>query len=206
MNQFDAAIAALSAEIAAEREAIDAQRKDLEGRERGLEAKEQALDVLSRYATALPEPMVAHQEPTALQARHQPDAEFDINDLDVDGHSQRKTFVDDVRNVVRRFGRQEFTNAHVEAAMKRLGIGIVGKTPRQRISLAFTKLVEERVIVRSFIGGGNVAHRYKLRDALSPDELSRYEAMNGATGDESTTQTTLDDQDQPSTDNVVKFA
>jgi hypothetical protein len=205
MNQFDVVKAALASEISAERASIDADRQGLDVRERALDVKVQALDALNRYGSGLPAhtATVARVPPVQTSASHE---EIDLSDLVTDESSRRKTFNDDVRDVVRRFGGQEFTNAHAEAAMKKLGIEIVGKTPRSRISLAFAKLVEDGFLIRTFIGGGNVPHRYKLRSAVPAGEAAQIDEMNRAHAEPEESQTTLDDQDQPSTENVVRIA
>ena len=68
--------------------------------------------------------------------------------------------------------------------MKRLGIEVAGKTPRSRISMAFTKLGEDGFIVRTFTGGGNVPHRYRLRESMTDDEAARHKSSDEATAAE----------------------
>ncbi len=206
MNQFEQAIAALSAEIDAETASIEEARHALDKRERELAAKVEARNVMRRFAegvsvvtsTVIAAPVAPVQTPA-------PVGEIDLSGLIDDSTARRRTLVDDVRDVVKRLGRQEFTNAHVEAAMRRLGIEIVGKTPRSRISLAFAKLVEEGTLARTFVGGGNVPHRYRVRAMMTPNEQAQADAMNkGQAADQS--EATRDDEDQPSPDNVVKIA
>lgn len=205
MNQFEVAIAALTAEIDAETASIKEQRAALDRRENDLAVKVKARDMMRRFAAVPPQGEMSSGPQSASAQTTEQLAEIDLSELAEESTARRRTMVDDVRDVVRRFGRQEFTNAHAEAAMRRLGIEIVGKTPRSRISLAFAKLVEEGVLARTFIGGGNVPHRYRLRAHMTAEELSQVDAMNNAQPADQT-QATLDDEDQPSTDNVVKIA
>lgn len=87
---------------------------------------------------------------------------------DLIGNAEKKrTLIDEVRDVVLQFGENEFTVAHIEAALKKLGIAIDAKNPRARIGIAITPIVDEGLIVRTATGGGNVPHRYKLKSALN---------------------------------------
>lgn len=91
-----------------------------------------------------------------------------INFDDLIGGAQKikkHTLTDDVRNVVSQFGANEFTIAHIDAALNKIGVVIDAKTPRTRMSIALGKLVEEGFVVRVFEGAGNVPHRYKLNEA-----------------------------------------
>ncbi len=209
MNQFDATIAALNAEIDAESAAIKEQRTALDKRENDLSVRIKARDMMQRFAllasSANPNPIQSNTPQTSVQTPAHAD-EIDLSNLVGESPTRRRTLVDDVRDVVRRLGRQEFTNAHVEVAMKHLGIEIVGKTPRSRISLVFAKLVDEGTLARTFVGGGNVPHRYRLRSLMTEEELVQAEAINRANLAVGHSQATLDDEDQPSTDNVVKIA
>lgn len=76
----------------------------------------------------------------------------------------KTSLVDDVKNVVKRFGGQEFSVAHVDIALKQQGIKINGKLPRSRISVALGKLEEQKVIRRTATGGGNVPNKYMFTE------------------------------------------
>ena len=82
---------------------------------------------------------------------------------------KKRTLIDEVRDVVLRFGENEFTVAHIEAALKKLGVVIDAKNPRARIGIAITPVVNEGLIVMTEKGGGNVPHRYKLKAAVGSD-------------------------------------
>jgi len=81
--------------------------------------------------------------------------------------SGRRTLVDDVEDVIKRFGDQEFSVAHVDVVMQQQGIKDKSGEyfPRSRLSTAIGKLEESGLIERSFTGAGNVPHRYKLKDS-----------------------------------------
>jgi hypothetical protein len=77
--------------------------------------------------------------------------------------SNRRTLLDDAEDVVKRFGDQEFSVAHVDIVFQQQGIKSKGENiPRSRISTALGKLEEAGVIKRTFTGGGNAPHRYKI--------------------------------------------
>lgn len=81
----------------------------------------------------------------------------------------KRTLVSDVKDVVSRFGNQEFSVVHVDTVMKQRGIDINGKSPRSRIAVALGKLEEDGVIVKTFSGKGNVPNKYRLKE--SGDDL-----------------------------------
>lgn len=81
--------------------------------------------------------------------------------------SKKRTLVDDVRDVVSKFGLNEFTIAHVDAGLGKMGVVVNAKSPRARMSLALGKLVDEGFIVMTFKGAGNVPNRYKLNEGSS---------------------------------------
>lgn len=83
--------------------------------------------------------------------------------------SKKRTLVDDVRDVVSQFGSNEFTIAHVDAALGKMGVVVDAKSPRARMSVALGKLVDENFVVMTFKGGGNIPNRYKLNEgSLQP--------------------------------------
>lgn len=82
---------------------------------------------------------------------------------------KKRTLIDEVRDVVMQFGENEFTVAHIEAALNKLGIPIDAKNPRARIGIAVSNIVNEGLIVKTVTGGGNVPHRYKLKSAIKTE-------------------------------------
>lgn len=80
--------------------------------------------------------------------------------------TKKRTLTDEVRDVVAQFGNNEFTVAHIEAALNKLGVSLDAKAPRARIGIAVSNLAEEGFVVRTFDGAGNVPHRYKLKQFM----------------------------------------
>jgi hypothetical protein len=183
MTQMAEAVAQLRKEIEQESAAIAREKSQLDAREKILAGKEQALLVLERMGVSGQKASDFQSPPPSTHAAdEQKDNDYliQLNDLFSDVENRRRTLTDDVRDVVRRFGTQEFTVAHAEAAMKRLGIELVGKTPRARIALAITKLCDEKTVVRTFVGAGNVPHRYRLQAHVPPEDMLRYSILNNA--------------------------
>lgn len=87
---------------------------------------------------------------------------FDVDELIMPSKGPR-TLVDDVKDAIARFGNKEFTVAHVEAALIRLGAIKDGadKVVRPRISSILAKLYDAKELDRTFTGKGNVPHKYK---------------------------------------------
>lgn len=146
-------------------EAIDALSKEVEHARRELEGKENALSVL--------QDMYAKQTGGSLYriAQGLSNQLIDLSEVHEAKNAHRHTFVDSVRDAVNRFGDQEFSVIHTEFALKKLGVinDELSKNSRSRISMALSKLVDEGVTVMSFKGGGNVPHRYRLKNA-APDQ------------------------------------
>ena len=87
---------------------------------------------------------------------------FSFGDL-IAPTNKRNTFLDDIKSVISQFASNEFSVVHVEAALKRKGIEINGKSPRARISLALAKLMDDKFVEKVFDGSGNIPHRYRLK-------------------------------------------
>lgn len=81
--------------------------------------------------------------------------------------SRKRTLISDVREVISQFGNNEFTVVYVEAALEKKGIVLDAKSPRARISIALAKLVEDGTVIKVGEGGGNIPHRYKLKNDSS---------------------------------------
>jgi len=95
---------------------------------------------------------------------------IDLESLDVDQPKKRKTLGNDIREILPRFGDQEFTVNHVEAVLERMGKAPSGKTPKSRIAMALTLLEREGAITRVFKGRGNVPNRYRQYDSDEKQE------------------------------------
>ena len=147
--------------------------REIESDKKALAEKEAGLRLLkSRVASA--GALVVAQTSKTLQPAVTEEL-FDLTSLEIEGLPRKRTFIDDLKDAVRRFGPQEFSIAHVEVALRRLGIEVAGKTPRSRISASMSKLWDEGVLVRTFEGSGNVPNRFKLREFLKAEELLKYE-------------------------------
>lgn len=110
---------------------------------------------------------------------------IDLQALDGGIGQKRRTLADDVADLLPRIGPQEFSIAHVEALLKRCGIEVNAKSPRSRISVALAKLCDDGVLMRTFIGGGNVPNRYRTKATMTNEEMMRAEAINAANESES---------------------
>lgn len=133
---------------------------------RDIEEQEHALAVLKR---TMRKPLLS--KPEIISGNEQiKDINFDdlIGSID---KTKRRTLIDEVRDIVSHFGDNEFTVAHIEAALKKTGTKIDAKNPRARIGIALSTVVEEGLIVRTGVGGGNIPHRYKLKSAMDGGTL-----------------------------------
>lgn len=135
---------------------IAAKRKELEEEEHALAVLKRSMGV----SATVDEAAVSRPSLASKQLR--------FEDLGVEALKKR-TLTDDVRDVVRQFGDNEFTVTHIEAALKQLGVVIDAKSPRARISIAAANLVEEGVVVKTYEGAGNVPNRYKLKSATNAE-------------------------------------
>ncbi len=154
--------------------------REIEVDRRALAAKEAALELLKGRLRGSPSKAPAIQ--TAERAAPAEGELFDLDSLDVLDASRRRTFVDELRDAVARFGPQEFSIGHVEAALKRLGIEVAGKTPRSRISASLSKLHEEGYLWKTSEGGGNVPHRYRIRSQMTDEQAKVYAKLNERRG------------------------
>lgn len=139
---------------------IDELRKEIEAEEGSLNEKKAVLRYLESKTGKQPIPV----KPGASMASA--GGVIQLDQLIVPASSKR-TLTDDVEDVVKRFGNQEFSVAHVDIVMRQQGIkDKSGESfPRSRLSTALGKLEESSLIERSFTGAGNVPHRYKLKDS-----------------------------------------
>lgn len=73
----------------------------------------------------------------------------------------KKTFRQEVEDVVKLFGDQEFTVANVHDALDLNGYRVNGQQPRARIAIILNELDKSGYIRTTFKGAGNVPNRYK---------------------------------------------
>ena len=160
-------------------EVIASLRAEIALARRDIEDKESALRVLESRFTPATSIAAAMQTP-ALPVQHDDGELFNLSDLVTPDSARRRTFLDDLRDVLRRFGGQEFGIGHAEAALRKIGVEIAGKTPRSRISASLSKLSDEGFIVKTFEGGGNVPHRYRVRASMTDAEFTQYTSQRRA--------------------------
>lgn len=67
-----------------------------------------------------------------------------------------------VKNLIMRFGSQEFTVNHVHAALNKTGKGSDAKHFKNRVSVTIRKLTDEGMLERTHKGKGSEAHKYQL--------------------------------------------
>ena len=142
------------------RNEIDELRKEIKAVEDSLNEKKAVLRYLESKAGKHP----VHVKPNASAV-----IQGGVIQLDqlIVPESSRRTLVDDVEDVVKRFGSQEFSVAHVDVVMQQQGIKDKSGEffPRSRISTALGKLEDDGVIIRTFKGSGNVPHRFKAKES-----------------------------------------
>jgi hypothetical protein len=149
--------------------------REIEADKKALAEKEAGLRLLKGRLSMTHAPATPPQAPAQSLA---PDDLFDLSALEISQGQRRRTFVDDLKDSVKRFGHQEFNIAHVEAALKRLGIEVAGKTPRSRISASLSRLWDEGFLVRTFAGSGNVPNRFRVAEFVPASDRGRYTEAN----------------------------
>lgn len=140
--------------------------KRIAANKRDIEEQEHALAVLKR---TMGKPSLSTTEVIASKGQI-----GKINFDDLIGSvekTKKRTLIDEVREVVNLFGDNEFTVAHIEAALKKTGVVVDAKNPRARIGIALTAVLDEGLIVRTVPGAGNIPHRYKLKSAVDVESL-----------------------------------
>lgn len=79
-------------------------------------------------------------------------------------------FSQTVREAVRSMPGIEFTVTDVEAALRKLGRPLPPRNLRTRITVELIPLVKKGVIRKTFSGGGNVPHRYRVNEDTGKGE------------------------------------
>lgn len=137
-------------------------KKRIKDTERELDELKAAYKVMERLGQTSPNshPEAANtSSPTLAETGS---INIDELNLPVKAAKSGNSLYDHVRNLVERFGSQEFTVTHVEAALKQMGKGSESKHFKNRVSMAVRKLAEdEGVLERTYKGVGNVPHKYK---------------------------------------------
>lgn len=101
----------------------------------------------------------------SLQTEDKP-SQIDFDDLIRNVRpSGKPTITDEIRNVINEhFTGKEFTVAHCEAALLKLGKAEHSKNLRTRIATVLGRMQEDGDLTRTFEGRGNVPHRYRVSD------------------------------------------
>ncbi|CAI06518.1 hypothetical protein ebA768 [Aromatoleum aromaticum EbN1] len=137
--------------------------------------KKKELDELEN-ALAVIEKFVLEPEKIAGNDVSEGDGVIKLDELVLEGgpSGRHSTFTNDVIDVIRRLGDQEFSVAHIDTLMRKMGKISGEKSPRPRISALLGKLEESGMLERTFKGGGNVPHKYRLKvqDETAQNELS----------------------------------
>lgn len=87
---------------------------------------------------------------------------IDVNSL-LEEQPRKPTIIDEIRDIVERFGSQEFTVQHVDRVYK-LNHNIPAEdiSHRTKISTALSKLKDLGIISMTSKGSGNVPHKYAV--------------------------------------------
>lgn len=95
---------------------------------------------------------------------------INIHDL-IEEVPKKKSIIEEIGEIVERFGDQEFTIQHVDAVFKtNHGLQASDTSNRNKISTALTKLKDRGLIEITFKGGGNVPNRYKRASQENQEE------------------------------------
>jgi DNA-binding transcriptional ArsR family regulator len=139
--------------------ALSELRRQIEANKALLAEQERALMVLEKMMGYSSKPNIAASLPPIITPVQTTMIAIEALDNETDGDKQ--TLRAQIIDLIERLGDQEFSVAHIDAALKRMGITVNGKYPRSRISMVLAKLENGGILVRTFTGGGNVPHKYK---------------------------------------------
>lgn len=136
---------------------ISGLREKIAQKRRELDEQEQALTLLEKLAgTTGSGPLTAIAQDMGV---------IRLDELDLMEHAgkRRGTLLEDVTDVVKRLGDQEFSIVHIDTLLKKMGKVPEDKSVRSRISSMLSKLEEDGELERTFTGKGNVPHRYRRK-------------------------------------------
>ena len=133
-------------------------RKKIDLKKEELNKLERALEALEGLAGMTLEPESEPAKPVLSDS-----GRIDLNEIKLPNKvkSEKETLVDQVRKLIPRFENQEFTVSHVHQILLTTDRAKHGKHLRNRVSVAFKKLVEENCIAVSKRGKGSDPHMYK---------------------------------------------
>jgi hypothetical protein len=129
---------------------IDANRKLLEKQEAALIVMEEMMGINHSKVAKETAPLEFYK------------GGIDIKNLNLSDNSSKKTFKQQVKEVVELFGDQEFTVQHVFIALLGIGTKVNGNQPKARIAGMLSILEGEGLIVKTTVGKGSVPNKFKL--------------------------------------------
>lgn len=134
---------------------LDELKREIEVDRKALAEKEAVLRFLEARQGRKPVAQGVEQS-----EKHDQEALFTLDELVPE--SGRQPLIEHVKEILPRFGDQEFTVVHVDAALKQIGVEVSGRLPRSRLSTILGKLDERGVVTKTFQGAGNVPNKYKV--------------------------------------------
>ena len=154
---------------------IENSKLDLNAKIRSLGVLEEVFEKMARSAVQKSSSITENSDSTHAVS----DKGFiSIDDLEEVDQAKKRTLIDDIKDILPRFGPQEFNISHVDSTLKRMAIPVAGKSPRSRISVALARLAEEGVLARTFTGAGSTPNKYRVRVTMTEAELMQAQANN----------------------------
>lgn len=130
-----------------------------------LEEEEKALKVFKRSMG------ITEETETTKWPLTENDTKENFDDLfNGSGAVKRRFLIDEIRDLIPRFGTKEFTVAIVHGALIKEGIEMEAKQPRPRIASALGKLVVEGTLQSVFKGAGNQPSIYKVKEVKKEED------------------------------------
>lgn len=135
---------------------IDANRKLLDKQEAALIVMEDMMGITSPTASSLNKSLDFSSNGNVIS----------IDDLNVPDKSNRKTFKQEIIEVIELLGQQEFSVPHIHAALTGMGIKVNGGQPRARIAKMLSDLTEDKFIVKTHRGKGSDPHKFRIKSVV----------------------------------------
>ena len=152
--------------------AIQDLRSDIAAAKLELDAKERSLKVLEGIVAKVTVSALTPPSSSEPKSFVEDGGLIDLEEIAGGNEPKKRTLMHEIKDVVMRFGTQEFTIGHTEAVLKKLEIEIPGKTPRARISMNLAKLCDAKLLTKTFEGSGNTPNRYRLTSSMTAEELA----------------------------------
>lgn len=129
-----------------------------------LEEEENALKIIKRLMGITAEDNL----PCTALLKNNDNQNFD--DLFEAGVGEKRFLIDDIRDLIPRFGTKDFTVTIVHRALLKAGVEMEAKQPKARIASALKKLVDEGSLQLVFKGSGNRPAIFKAKDEEAEKE------------------------------------